>query len=221
NAVGSSLSVLPGDGAGNVGFDGNFPVGVFPHAVAAIDLNGDDAPDVVTVNAQGNDASVLINDGAGGFAASVSYPVDISPTGMASGDVNNDGNADIVSANLGGGTVSILLGDGAGGFAAAANFSVADGFESPYAVALGDANGDGNLDVATANTNISNHSIACLPGDGAGGFGPAVSYPVGVDGYSQPQGVVLTDVTGDGNADIVTANTGGDNLSLLAGDGTG
>lgn len=221
NAVGSSLSVLPGDGAGNVGFEGNFPVGVFPHAVAAVDLNGDDAPDVVTVNAQGNDASVLINDGAGGFAASVSYPVDISPTGMASGDVNNDGNADIVSANLGGGTVSILLGDGAGGFAAAANFSVADGFESPYAVALGDANGDGNLDVATANTNISNHSISFLPGDGAGGFGPAVSYPVGVDGYSQPQGVVLTDVTGDGNADIVTANTGGDNLSLLAGDGTG
>lgn len=221
NAVGSSLSVLPGDGAGHVGFEGNHPAGVFPHAVAAIDLNGDDAPDVVTVNIQGSDASVLINDGVGGFAAPVNYPVDASPAGITTGDVNGDGHADVVSANLGGGTVSILLGDGAGGFAAAANVSVGGTFESPYAVALGDANGDGNLDIATANTNISNHSISFLPGDGSGGFGPAVLYPVGVDGYSQPQGVVLTDVTGDGNADIVTANSGGGNLSLLAGDGAG
>jgi hypothetical protein len=193
---------------------------VFPHAVAATDLNGDGAPDVVTANAQGNDASVLINDGAGGFAPAVSHPVDFSPTGIASGDLNGDGNADIVSANLGGGTVSVLLGDGAGGFAPAANFGVGGSFESPYAVALADANGDGNLDIATANTNISNSSISFLAGDGTGGFADAVLYSAGVDA-AQPQGVAFADVTGDGNADIVTANLGGNNLSLLAGDGSG
>ena len=221
NAVGSNISVLPGDGAGGVGFEGNYDVGKYPHSVAAVDLDGDGHADVVTANAMSSDVSVRISDGSGGFEPEVHYAVGNSPTGVTIGDVDDDGSPDIVTADLGGGEVSVLLNDGAGGFAEAMNFSIGEGFQSPYAVALADADGDGDLDIATANTNVSNESISYLAGDGTGQFAAAVMYPLGEPGYYSPQGVAFADVTGDGHADIVTANLGASNLSLLAGDGAG
>jgi hypothetical protein len=221
NAVSANISVLPGDGAGGIGFAANFGTGIYPHSIAAVDFNGDGRPDVATANIQSNDVSVLLNDGAGGFAPEVRHAVGNSPLGIASADVDGDGHADLFVADLGGGEVSVLLGDGAGDFAAALNFGVGGDFESPYAVAVGDANGDGHLDIATANTNISNDSISLLLGDGSGQFGAPTLLPLGTGTGYQPQGIVFGDVTGDGHADIVTANSGHGDLSLLAGDGAG
>jgi VCBS repeat protein len=220
NQVGSNVSVLPGDGAGGIGFDGNFGVGAYPHSIVAVDLDGDGQADFATANAISNDVSVRFGDGAGGFAPEAHYAVGNSPTSIASGDFNEDGHPDLVAADLGGGEVSILLNDGAGRFGAATSFGVGGDFQSPYAVAVGDANGDGHLDIATADTNVSNESISLLLGDGTGHFGEAVLLPLGA-GKHTPQGIVLTDVTGDGNADIVTANLYSSDLSLLVGDGVG
>jgi len=221
NAVSASISVLPGDGAGNVGFAGNFDAGLYTFWVASADLNDDGHVDVVTANTMSNDISVLLGDGAGGFAAEVRYAVGNSPTSIAIGYVDDDATPDLVAANLGSGDVSVLLGDGSGAFGVAQNFSIGEGFQSPYAVALGDANEDGHLDIATANTNVSNDSISLLLGDGTGSFAAAVMLPLGPTGYYSPQGIAFADVTGDGHADIVTANSGSNNLSLLAGDGGG
>jgi hypothetical protein len=220
NAVGSSISILPGDGAGGIGFDGNFAAGRYPHSVVATDFDGDGLPDVATADAQSASVSVLVNQGSGELAPPVSHAVAESPLTLVAGDVNGDGRADLVTAN-GSGSVSVLTGDGEGGFAAAVQFPVAEGFESPYAVALGDANGDGHPDIATANSNIQNESISVLLGDGTGSFDPAVVYPAGPDPFNSPTGIVMTDVTGDDAADIVTANLGTDSLSLLTGDGSG
>jgi VCBS repeat protein len=221
NAVGSSVSVLPGDGEGGIGFDGNFAAGTYPHAVVALDLDDDGHADVATANAFSNDVSVRFGDGAGGFRPEAHFAVGTAPTSIASGDFNEDGHPDLVAADLGSGEVSILLNDGAGGFEAALAFGVGGDFQSPYAVAVGDANNDGHLDVATADTNVSNESISLLLGDGTGELGAAVLLPVGAAGKHTPQGIVLADVTGDGNADIVTANLYSSDLSLLVGDGTG
>lgn len=221
NAVGPNVSMLPGAGVGGVGFAGRHPAGRFPHGVTAADFDGDGHVDVATANAFGDDVSVLRNDGNGGFLAAQPHAVGVSPTHLVAGDVNGDGAIDLLSANLGGGDVSVLLGDGAGGFGVAQSFPVSTGFESPYALALGDANGDGRLDVATANTNISNDSLSLLLGDGSGGFAAAIELPLGAPGYYSPQGIVFADVTGDGHDDIVSANSGANNLSLLAGDGSG
>jgi hypothetical protein len=221
NQVSATISAVPSDGEGGIGFDGNFAVGVYPHAVVALDLNDDGFADVATANAFSNDISVRISDGAGGFLPEQRYPVGNAPTGIASGDFNEDGHPDLITADLGGGEVSIVLNDGTGGFGSAASFSVGGTFQSPYAVAVGDANNDGHLDVATANTNISNEGISLLLGDGTGGLGEAVLLPVGSGTNHSPQGVAFTDVTGDGNADIITANLISSDLSLLAGDGSG
>jgi hypothetical protein len=221
NAVSANVSILPGDGAGGIGYANRHAAGSYPHSVVAADLNEDGIPDIATANLAGSDVSVLIADGDGGYAAAVHYTVGNSPTWIVAGDVDGDGHTDLVTADLGGGTVSILRGDGSGAFAPAASYGVGGTFESPYAVALGDANNDGKLDIATANTNISNESISYLAGNGDGTFAAAVLLPIGDASYYSPQSVLLTDVTGDGNADIVTANLGADNVSVLAGDGAG
>ncbi|MBO9662078.1 VCBS repeat-containing protein [Dokdonella sp.] len=222
NAVSPSLSILPTDGAGGIGFSANFDSGEFPHAVAAGDLNHDGHPDIVSANAFGDDVSVLLGDGSGGFAEAVHYPTGSSPTGVALGDVNGDGHLDIVSANFGASSVSVLLGNGDGSFAAAATFGVGGSWESPYAVALGDANGDGKLDIATANTNISNESLSFLAGNGDGSFATGVVLRAGEAGaLRDPRGIAFADVTGDGKADIVSANSYSSDVSILAGDGAG
>ena len=221
NQVGSNISVLPSDGEGGIGFAGNFPVGTYPHSIVAVDLDGDGNADIATANAISNDVSVRMSDGSGGFGLEAHYAVGNSPTSIASGDFNEDGHPDLVAADLGSGEVSILLSDGAGGFESALDFGVGGTFQSPYAVAVGDANGDGHLDLATADTNISNEGISLLLGDGTGHFGDAVLLPVGAGTNMSPQGIVLADVTGDGKADIVTANLGSSDLSLLVGDGAG
>lgn len=216
-----SISILPSDGAGGIGFAGRFAAGAVPFAVAAVDLDADADADLLTVNSVDSTVSVRLGNGTREPAAAGTHAVGASPTSIATGDLNGDGAADAVTADFGGSTVSVLLGDGSGGFAAAIPFSVGEGFQSPYAVALGDANGDGRLDVATVNTNLENEGISVLLGDGAGGLGAATIHRVGPEPYNSPQGILMSDVTGDGRADIVTANIGTSSLSLLVGDGSG
>ena len=216
-----SISILPSDGAGGIGFPGRFAAGAVPFAVAAVDLDADTHADLLTVNSVDGTVSVRLGDGTRSPATAGTHAVGGNPTSIATGDLNGDGHADAVTADFGGGTVSVLLGDGEGGFAASVAYGVGEGFQSPYAVALGDANGDGRLDVATANTNFENEGITVLLGDGAGGFGAATTYRAGPVRDNTPQGILMSDVTGDGHADIVTANIGSSSLSLLVGDGSG
>ena len=78
-----------------------------------------------------------------------------------------------------------------------------------------DLNGDGFLDMVTANTGGTNVSV--LLGNGDGTFDPRTDYTVG----SGPHGLALLDVDGDGDLDIATANTGVNNVAILRNNGAG
>ena len=78
-----------------------------------------------------------------------------------------------------------------------------------------DLNGDGFLDMVTANTGGSNVSV--LLGNGNGTFGPKTDYTIG----NGPHGIALLDVDGDGDLDVATANTGAGNVGLLRNNGAG
>ena len=97
-------------------------------------------------------------------------------------------------------------------FAPATNFPVGD---EPQSVAVGDFNGDGKQDLATANFYSDNVSI--LLGDGAGHFSAATNFGVG----HTPQSVAVGDFNGDGKQDLAVANRDSNNVSILLGDGTG
>jgi hypothetical protein len=74
---------------------------------------------------------------------------------------------------------------------------------------VGDFNGDGRLDLAVANDNVS-----VLLGNGDGTFQVAQNYPVG----SYPSSVVVGDVNGDGVPDlVVTSGTWRDDFITASG----
>ena len=80
------------------------------------------------------------------------------PNDVSVGDFNGDGIADLAVANFESDNVSILLGNGSGGFTPATGSPIAVG-SGPYAVAVGDFNGDGMADLVVPNYFSNNLSI--------------------------------------------------------------
>jgi dienelactone hydrolase len=85
----------------------------------------------------------------------------------------------------------------------------------PSAVAVGDFNGDGKLDLAV--TNNGDNTVSVLLGKGDGTFAPAANYATG----SQPFSVATGDFDGDGNTDLAVANVGETTVSVFLGKGDG
>jgi hypothetical protein len=127
--------------------------------------------------------------------------VDIRPSTVAVGDLDQDGVLDVVSANFGLPTssVSVLRGLGDGTFAAAVNYPVGS---RPVDVALLDIDGDGDLDVLTANQD--DRTVSILRNDGPAGLAPAGS--IGLT--YEPTALATGDLDGDGDGDLVVATHG-------------
>jgi hypothetical protein len=90
----------------------------------------------------------------------------------------------------------------------------------PSAIATGDLNRDGHVDVVTANA--GDGTLSVLFGHGDGTFEPRHDLAAGID----PDGVTLADVNLDGKLDIVCANAGpgtqtSSTVSVFLGDGAG
>ena len=81
----------------------------------------------------------------------------------------------------------------------------------PSALATGDFNADGKLDLVV--TNRSDNTLSVLLGKPDGTFGPKVDYPTGVN----PGSVVVADFDGDGNLDVAITNENCIPLSLPRG----
>jgi uncharacterized repeat protein (TIGR01451 family) len=90
---------------------------------------------------------------------------------------------------------------------------------SPAAIAVGDFNGDGKIDIAVANTGSGDVSI--LLGNGDGTFQPAVNYSAG----NSPSTIAVGDFNGDGKLDLAVfqpaAKSVSGSVSILLGNGDG
>ena len=218
----NAVSVLAGRGDGTFLTKPDTPVMHQPLAMAVVDVSRDGRPDLVLAT---NDAdafhykvSVWRGDGQGGFTvAGVEYPVrfQLGQARMIAADVTGDGNPDIVVNDQDTQVVTnlnVLVGRGDATFATAVDYAVGASVSSDAVI---DVNGDGDLDVVTANHDAN--TVSVLLGRGDATFGAAVSYATGAG----PWFVTAGDVNEDGAIDVVTTNELGNTVSVLLGNGDG
>lgn len=86
---------------------------------------------------------------------------------------------------------------------------------SPYAVAVGDFNGDGSSDCVVAQKTSA--SVSVYLNSGRNNFLPPQQYAVG----TSPEAVLVTDINGDGAPDIIAANRLSNSVSILSNSGSG
>jgi len=192
----------------------------------AADFNGDGYPDLaVPQNSYSyNTVAILLNNGHGSFRPAVTYTVGAQPSAVAAGDFNGDGKLDLAVANGNNcyelpqpcsSSFSILLGNGDGTFQPAITYSAGS---APVAVAAGDFNHDGKLDLVLVNNGYiaEGTTVSVLIGNGDGSFQPAVDYTAAEGADS----VALADFNGDGKLDLAVGTGSGIALLLGNGDGT-
>lgn len=210
NRDSDDISVMLGDGVGGFGAATQVAVGTSPHSLIARDFNNDDIADVVVSNAGSGDVTLLLGDGSGGFSSVNSYPAAGTPLGMTFGDFDVDGNMDIAVAGRDNNVLSVLINLGAG-FAAPVTVTA----PRPDDVCCEDFNGDGNLDLVTAD---ARGQISILDGDGLGGFALRTNFGTLNGGWSQHLTCGDMDLDGDVDVLVVGAN---DVVSFLPNSGAG
>jgi hypothetical protein len=151
-------------------------------AIGLIDSDG--ILDVVaSTDTGGGQVLVFKNDGAAtpGFVTAGPFAAGSTPRDVTLADLNGDSKNDILVVNsLTSGTLGILINStsGAPSFAAPTTAAVGD---TPRALAVGDPNHDGLVDVVVGN--IGSHDLTRLSGQGNGTFTPAAtSGPGGILG---------------------------------------
>jgi hypothetical protein len=131
-----------------------------------------------------------------------------------------------VDAGLGDGTVQVILtGIGIADFAGnplAGRFTTDGAYAigiSPNSVAIGDVNGDGHLDLATANFGPwgGGNTVSLLLGNGDGTFQDQTTVLAGTN----PVFVAIEDLNGDGNKDLTVANYNSYTVTVHLGNGDG
>ncbi len=221
------ISVLRGRGDGTFDPRSSLAVLETPSSLIAVDLDGDGHQDLVVGSAAwwSTNLSVLRGRGDGTFAARIAVAAGPIPSSVVSGDFNHDGRPDLAVANgLGGATpagVRVLL--GRGGMTFDPPLLVAAAVDA-RSLAIADYDGDGEMDLAVADTGSMPFGLVADPGRltillgrGDGTFESTPPLQADLNSFR----VVTGDFNADGVPDVAAINRSYDISAYLGrGDGT-
>lgn len=211
------------------------PAGDSPSGVIIADLDGDGKPDLVVNNGNSHTIEVYrnISDNGtlttGSFAPPVVLPIGTGGQGgMVAADLTGDGKLDLICVDASSDVVIVLKNlckpgnISSNSFAPAVDFVVGQG---PRGVAVQDLNGDGKPEIVSANWQDNTVSVlrnTSTPGIiASNSFAPGVTFATG----TTPQNVLIADMDGDGQPDLVTVDNnyygGAPGMSVLRNISTG
>ena len=184
-------------------------------SVVAADIDGDGDMDLVSANGSRDTLAVFLQEGPGVFPDEplppIQLPAGSDPVAVVAADLDADGYVDLVSANEGSNNVSVfwqsptlefqqmeLGGEG-----------TTDG---PRSVTVADLDGDGDLDLVSANGGASVNLTVFLQRP-TGEFDPPLILE-DPETEDRPVSVTVADVDGDGDLDVASANERGHRLTV-------
>jgi len=219
NKTSNSVSVFKNTSTlGSISFatKQDFTTGTNPNSIAVGDIDGDGKIEIAVANKislGSGSISVFKNTSSAGsisFAAKQDFTAGSDAASIAMGDLDGDGKLDIITQNWNPGTASTFRNTSNSTTISFVRLDV-NVFGSGYCLVLADTNGDGKVDgVATHTTtsiigNLQNNStVGAIAMAGTAGFATG----------SNPQGLAVADVDGDGLPDFVCANNGASSIRI-------
>jgi hypothetical protein len=236
---GNLINVFLGDGKGGFGPPRIFRGEPSMVGLAAVDLNKDGFPDLITANQDSDSVSVFLNDGKGGFGPAIGDFVGYNSGGVINApisgiipiDLNGDGKPDVALMDSGQLypdplQLTVALNNGNGTFGPVVHYPVADAMSLLFGdFKFADFRNTGHPDfLGIAFPSQGPAFISFAPNNGDGTFGPAA-----VTNIPNAQGLLAVgDFNGDGKLDFVAVTSGtncqgmsGNCFSVFLGTGNG
>ncbi|RCH55293.1 hypothetical protein DJ568_08910 [Mucilaginibacter hurinus] len=195
----------------------DFFTGGNPATIAVADIDGDNAPDVITGNSNSNNLSILRNKALKGaindktFASRVDFNSSGSIVHIATADINGDGKPDILAATKAQNTFSYYQSNAVKDTVTSYTFNGYNIYNlkaQPSCIGVSDFNGDGKPDVIVMNS--TNDSLSVY-----NNYNNYISAPAIYFAGKSPVSAVFGDVTGDGKPDIVSVSGESNSVSVL------
>lgn len=208
-----AVSVILNQGSRTFSAPVNYDSCNYSNGVAIGDLNHDGNNDLADIS-QCSRAGILLNNGHGSFTFNGTYGSGSHSRSITLADFNRDGFKDIAYVNNGvntSGVVTVLFNNGFGSFGAPTFLYAGD---LPDDLTVGDFDGDGNTDIAIANSYYS--QVIMLFNDSRGGFTTGYSE---LSGGDTPTSITSADFNGDGLLDYAVASWGTNNISVFLNQG--
>jgi hypothetical protein len=211
------VSVLLGDGQGDLGLATVYRGGTSAYSLIVADFTGDGMPEIITADSLENQASLFVNSGTGSYGdpqgetigyvggGPINAPIPQSP--MEVMDLNGDGSPDLLLVEFGvdvsvPSQLTAMLNNGTGQFASAVRTPITVGGSTPVPIFVaGVFRTSAVPDVIYMNTyngGSSGFAVAYFRGNGDGTF----AAPVTLATLSYPQQVVAGDFNNDGKLDF-------------------
>jgi subtilisin family serine protease len=248
--AGNLISVMKGDGHGNLSPPKLFRNEPNCFGLAIADLNADGKPDVLTACQDTDSLAVFLNDGTGGFPGPYGGYVGYIQNGQGGSlnapytdfyfvDVNGDGKPDLALVDQQqfayySWQFTVLLDDGTGHFGPPIQSPMADGTGIPIGHLLGDFRNTGKPDLLVYECGggcEANPGLVFAPNKGNGQFGPPYTTLLDVNTFSGVGAIASGDFNKDGKLDFVVAsplpfssplfNSGRLGLTVFLGNGDG